>query len=129
MAGIKSTDAQVQERVDKCYDMRYNHSTRQVDWIKWCNENYDDKSEKTYHTYWTKSTQKYTDGWKEKLNKQLDPAVNALIGLLASDDEKIRQRAVDQIFKLTGNEETKVAIEGGFEVTLNWGDDAGILAE
>ena len=43
--------------------------------------------------------------------------------------KKIRQRAVDQIFKLTGNEETKVAIEGGFEVTLNWGDDAGILAE
>ena len=34
MAGIKSTDAQVQERVDKCYDMRYNHGTRQVDWDK-----------------------------------------------------------------------------------------------
>ena len=61
MAGIKSTDAQVQERVDKCYDMRYNHRTRQVDWIKWCNENYDVKSEKTDNTYWTKSTQKYTD--------------------------------------------------------------------
>ena len=123
MAGIKMTDAQVQERVDKCYDMRYNHGTKQVDWIKWCNENYSDKSEKTYHTYWTKSTQKYTDGWKEKLNKQLDPAVNALIGLLASDDEKIRQRAVDQIFKLTGNEETRIAIEGSMDVKLSWGDE------
>ena len=86
----------------------------------------DDKSEKTYHTYWTKSTQKYTDGWKEKLNKQLDPAVNALIGLLASDDEKIRQRAVDQIFKLTGNEETRIAIEGSMDVKLSWGDEQAV---
>ena len=102
---------------------------KQTEWIKWCNENYDDKSEKTYHTYWTKSTQKYTDGWKEKLNKQLDPAVNALIGLLASDDEKVRQRAVDQIFKLTGNEETRIAIEGSMDISLNWGDDAAIQSE
>jgi hypothetical protein len=123
MAGIKSTDAQVQERVDQCFQLRYSEHFKQTEWIKWCNENYDDKSEKTYHTYWTKSTQKYTDGWKEKLNKQLDPAVNALIGLLASDDEKIRQRAVDQIFKLTGNEETRIAIEGSMDVKLTWGDE------
>tara|TARA_R110000803_G_scaffold182899_1_gene245288 strand:- start:24 stop:413 length:390 start_codon:yes stop_codon:yes gene_type:complete len=129
MAGIKMTDAQVQERVDKCYDMRYNHGVKQTNWVKWCNENYTDKSEKTYCTYWSKSTEKYTDGWKEKLNKQLDPAVNALIGLLASDEEKVRQRAVDQIFKLTGNEETRIAIEGSMDIKLNWGDDAGIQSE
>ena len=122
MAGIKLTDALVQERVDNCFTNRYVKGMRQVDWIKYCNNEYGDKSEKTYCTYWSKSTQKYTDAWKEKLNKQLDPAVNALISLLASDSEKIRQRAVDQIFKLTGNEETRIAIEGSMDIKLTWGD-------
>jgi hypothetical protein len=52
----------------------------------------------------------------------LDPAMGQLLGLLASDDEKIRQRAVDQIVKYTGNDIEKIEakIEGTIE--LNWGD-------
>ena len=65
----------------------------------------------------------------EKLSKQLDPAVNELIRLLASDDEKIKQRAVDQIMKYNGEDEIKVAISGEMDIKLNWGDDAGILSE
>ena len=122
MAGIKMTDAEINERVELCFDMRYKQGTRQVDWVKYCHEHYDDKSEKTYISYWIKSKDKYNDGWREKLNKQLDPAVNTLIGLLVSDDEKIRQRAVDQIMKYNGEDEIKVAISGQMDIKLNWGD-------
>jgi hypothetical protein len=61
--------------------------------------------------------------WKERLNKQLDPAITALQGLLHSDQEKIRQRAIDQVLKYTGNEINKVAIEGSMNVKLTWGDE------
>jgi hypothetical protein len=129
MSGTKMTDAEINKRVELCFDMRYKEGMRQVDWVKYCHEHYDDKSEKTYISYWIKSKEKYEDGWREKLSKQLDPAVNTLIGLIASDDEKIRQRAIDQVFKYTGNDEIKVAISGEMDIKLNWGDDVGILAE
>ena len=129
MSGIKMTDAEINKRVELCFDMRYKEGMRQVDWVKYCHEHYDDKSEKTYISYWIKSKDKYQESWREKLSKQLDPAVNTLIGLIASDDEKIRQRAIDQVFKYTGNDEIKVAISGEMDIKLNWGDDAGILAE
>ena len=60
--------------------------------------------------------------WRSKLNKILDPAMNTLFELLASDDEKVRQRAIDQIVKYTGNDIEKIEarIEGNIE--LNWGD-------
>ena len=45
----------------------------------------------------------------------LDPAMNALYELLASEDEKVRQRAIDQIVKYTGNDIEKV--EAKLEVT------------
>ena len=116
------TDAEINKRVELCFDMRYKQGTRQVDWVKYCHEHYGDKSEKTYISYWIKSKDLYNDSWREKLNKQLDPAVNTLIGLLASDDEKIRQRAVDQVMKYNGEDEIKVAISGQMDIKLNWGD-------
>ena len=122
MAGLKMTDAEINERVELCFDMRYKQGTRQVDWVKYCHEHYDDKSEKTYISYWIKSKDKYNDGWREKLNKQLDPAVNELIRLLADEDSKVRQRAVDQIMKYNGEDEIKVAISGQMDIKLNWGD-------
>ena len=128
MAGIKLTDAEVQERTDACYELRYGASKfKYTEWIKYCHETYDDKSEQTYTTYWSKSGTKYNDNWKEKLGKAIDPAVNELYNLLASDDEKIRQRAIDQIMKYTGNDITK--IEGDIKiesVNLKWGDDREI---
>ena len=122
MAGLKMTDAEINERVELCFDMRYKQGTRQVDWVKYCHEHYDDKSEKTYISYWIKSKDLYNESWRDKLSKQLDPAVNTLIGLLASDDEKIRQRAVDQVMKFNGEDEIKVAISGQMDIKLNWGD-------
>ena len=77
-----------------------------------------------------KSKDHYNESWREKLAKQLDPAVNELIRLLASDDEKIKQRAVDQIMKYNGEDEIKVAISGEMDIKLNWGDEQqGIQSE
>jgi hypothetical protein len=129
MSGTKMTDAEINKRVELCFDMRYKEGMRQVDWVKYCHEHYDDKSEKTYISYWIKSKDKYEEGWRELLSKQLSPAVNTLIELMASDDEKVRQRAIDQVFKYTGNDEMKVAITGQLDISLNWGDDAAIQSE
>ena len=129
MAGDKLTSGEVNQRVEQCFKLRYSEGYKQKQWIKYCHETYGDKSEKQYHQYWIKSKDLYDESWRDKLNKQLDPAVNTLIGLLASDDEKIRQRAVDQIIKYTGNDELKVAVNGQLDISLNWGDDAGIQSE
>ena len=40
MAGLKMTDAEINERVELCFDMRYKQGTRQVDWVKYCHEHY-----------------------------------------------------------------------------------------
>ena len=41
---------------------------------------------------------------------------------MASDDEKIRQRAIDQVFKYSGNDEIKLAVSGQVDISLTWGD-------
>jgi len=122
MPGIKLTSGEVNERVEQCFDLRYKQGYKQKQWIKYCHETYNDKSEKQYHQYWIKSKDIYNESWRDKLEKQLDPAVNELIGLMASDDEKIRQRAIDQVFKYSGNDEIKLAVSGQVDISLTWGD-------
>ena len=124
MAGSKLSGAEVEERVSKCFDLRYKENYKQVQWVKYCHEHYGDKSEQQYHKYWSQAKERYTENWKEKLNKLLDPAVNELYRLIVDEDPKIRQRAIDQIVKYTGNEVTK--IEGDFKVeniNLSWGEN------
>ena len=124
MAGVKLTQAEVDNRVQTCYDLRFNSNDGMTHkkWITYCKENYDDKSEIQYSNYYAKASDLYKESWKEKLSKQLDPAVDTLIELLASDDEKIRQRSIDQIMKYTGHDiqQIEAKIEG--EITLSWGD-------
>jgi hypothetical protein len=84
---------------------------------------YKDKSEKQYAQYWTKAKERYEEGWREKLSKLLSPAVNELYSLLASEDSKIRQRAIDQIMKYNGEDVQR--IEGDLKIeniSLKWGD-------
>ena len=126
MAGTKSTDAEVMARVEECYNLRYKHKFGNKEWLAHCHKTYGDKSEKTYNTYWTKSTELYNNAWKEKLNKLLEPATDELYSLLASDDSKIRQRAIDQIMKCTGNEIQKIEADVKVEqINLNWGTTDG----
>ncbi len=62
--------------------------------------------------------------WKELLEKQLTPAVEELIRLMADENPKIRSRAVDQIVKYTGNDIQKIQAEvkGDIQVSFNTPD-------
>lgn len=117
MAGDKHSDAEVNARVERCYELRYGSETpyTQRQWIEYCHKTYGDRSEQQYCAYWGKAKDRYDDIWKGKLDRMLDPAMNALYELLASEDEKVRQRAIDQIVKYTGNDIEKV--EAKLEVT------------
>ena len=124
MPGKRITKAENDSRVDKCLELRFQANTPilQKEWVKYCHENYGDKSEITYHKYWSDAKDKYEEMWRAKLSKLLDPALNELFSLLSSDDEKMRSRAVDQIMKYSGNDiqQIEARIEGNIE--LNWGD-------
>jgi hypothetical protein len=125
MAGEKLNHVEVQKRVDKCMQLRYyseGNPILQKQWIQYCHENYGDKSEQTYHKYWADARDKYEENWRAKLQKMLDPAMNELFSLLADDDAKVRQRAVDQIVKYTGNDIEKIEAKIDGSITLNWGD-------
>lgn len=127
MAGTKLDKTEVDNRIQTCFELRFKNDPPmlQKQWIKYCKKHYGDKSEQQYHWYWAQAKEKYDETWRSKLEKMLDPAMNTLFELLADDDVKVRQRAIDQIVKYTGNDVDKVdathKIEGSIE--LNWGDD------
>lgn len=125
MAGEKLDKIEVDERITTCFELRFKADTPmlQRDWIKYCKKHYGDKSEQQYHWYWAQAKDKYDEQWRAKLNNMLDPAVDQLLGLLASDDEKIRQRAIDQIIKYTGNDVQKIEAKIDGNIVLNWGDN------
>ena len=125
MAGDKLTKVETDERINKCLELRYTPGDPILhkDWIKFCHKEYGDKSEKQYSAYWTKAKEQYDERWRTKLNAMLDPAMGQLLGLLTSDDEKIRQRAVDQIVKYTGNDIEKIEAKIDANIQLSWGDD------
>ena len=125
MAGKKLPMAEVDSRIDKCLELRYQSDTPmlQREWIKYCKKHYGDKSEIQYHDYWAKAKSRYDEGWRAKLNNMLEPAMETLIGLMHSDDEKIRQRAIDQIVKYTGNDIEKIEAKIEGNIVLNWGED------
>jgi hypothetical protein len=124
MAGNRITNAEMEERVEDCFNLRYKHKYTHNQWQEHCKKMYNDKSEMQYTKYWMQAGERYTDGWKEKLNKLLEPATDELYNLLASDDAKIRQQAVNQIMKYTGNDISKIEADVKVEqINLNWGND------
>ena len=110
MAGTKLPHTEVDARVQTCYDLRYKDNTTftHLMWISYCHENYNDKSEQQYTAYWMSASSLHKEYWQEKLESHLSPAVEKLIELLSSDDEKVSQRAIDQIMKYTGNDIQKI---------------------
>jgi len=124
MAGDKLTKTEVDERINTCFELRFKNDPPmlQKQWIKYCHTHYGDKSEQQYHWYWAQAKDKYDETWRSKLNKMLDPAMETLHELLGSDDEKVRQRAIDQIVKYTGNDIEKIEAKVEGNIKLNWGD-------
>ncbi len=124
MAGTKLTHTEVDERIDKCLELRYqsNDAILFKGWIKYCHKHYGDKSEQQYSKYWADAKAKYEEQWRAKLSKMLDPAMDTLYELLADDDPKIRQRAIDQIVKYTGNDIDKIEAKIDGSIELSWGE-------
>ena len=133
MAGKKLNKSETDLRVGKCYDLRYNSpkAIYHKEWIEYCHQNYGDKSELQYTQYWMSAGEVHENTWKEKLQKQLDPAVNELVKLLGDEDPKVRQRAIDQIFKYTGNDVEKIEAKVDANIVLTWGtseeDESSII--
>jgi hypothetical protein len=125
MAGDKLDKVEVDERITKCFELRFKSDPPmlQREWIKYCKKHYGDKSEQQYHWYWAQAKDKYDESWRAKLNNMLDPAISELFLLLTSNDEKIKQRAIDQIVKYTGNDIQKIEAKIDSDITLNWGKE------
>ena len=124
MAGTKLTDGEIEARIECCFNHRYEMKGSHREWIKHCHMAYKDKSEKQYTQYWIKAGERYEEEWREKLKKMLDPAVTELYALLGSEDNKIRQRAIDQIMKYNGEDIQRV--EGDLKIesiSLKWGNE------
>lgn len=125
MAGEKLPKAETDRRIQKCFDLRFksNDPIRQDKWIEYCHENYGDKSELQYSQYWIRANERYNNGWKARLENLLDPAIDELTRLLADEDPKVRQRAIDQIAKFTGNDIQKIQADIKGQVNIKFGSD------
>jgi len=106
MAGKKLTNKEIKERIHDAYIKRYesDQPIRQEDWVQHCHEVYGDKSEQQYCQYFTQAKDLYDARWRNKIDRLLEPASIELRNLLADNDPKVRQRAIDQIMKYTGND-------------------------
>lgn len=121
MPGTKLTDKEIQEIVKEAYDLRYNENYTQERYVKYAKEKYS-KSEQQCCQYFLKAKEYHQTVWKDLLEKQLTPAVQELIRLMADGDPKVRQRAVDQVFDYTGHKIKKVEAEVKGDVTVSFGD-------
>lgn len=122
MAGTKLSDKEIKDRTKQAYHLRYEENYTQEQYVKWAKEAYGDKSEQQYCQYFLKAREYYDEAWKDKLQSLLGPATDELFRLLASEDEKVRQRAIDQIMKFTGNDVQKIQAEVKTEVRVKFGE-------
>ena len=121
----RHTKTEVVKRAEECYKLRYEtpNSITQEKWVEYCHEHYGDRSEQQYCAYWAKAKEMYDEGWRERLEKMLGPATDELFRLLASEDQKIRQRAIDQIMKYTGNDIQKIQAEVKGDINISFGEN------
>lgn len=127
MAGEKLTKSETDKRIQTCYDLRFNNNTTfgHKEWIEYCHKNYGDKSEQQYTAYFVKASQQHKESWKELLEKQLTPATQELIRLLADENPKVRADAIKMVYRYTGNEIIKQEIDANVrgEINITFGDD------
>ena len=121
----KLPQAEVDARVAKCIELRTAGGVfTSEDWIKYCNQHYGDKSESAYRVYYTNSNKAYEAYWRNMLEGMLKPAMDELITLLNSNNEQIKQKAIDQILKYSGNDVQKIEakVDGDININLTWGN-------
>lgn len=123
MAGTKLSDKEIKDRIKKAYHLRYIEGYGQEKYVKWAKEYYGDKSEQQFCQYFTKAKDVYDEAWRDKLQSLLGPATDELFSLLSSEDQKIRQRAIDQIMRYTGNDVQKVQADIKTDIKIKFGSD------
>jgi len=98
------TLVEVQRRVDTCIDLRYkaDKPILQRQWLDYCEKKYGDKSKPQYLNYWMTAKEQYEESWKGKLEGLLEPAMRELSECLHSDNPLVKQKAIDQIYKMSG---------------------------
>ena len=119
----RHTKTEVNKRAQECFRLRFESTPAitQEKWVEYCHEHYGDRSEQAYCNYWAIAKDMYDDSWKERLSKMLGPAVQELNVMLGSDNEKIRQRAIDQIFKYTGNDIQRIQADVKTDIKVTFG--------
>ena len=124
MAGNKLNNQEITEIVEKAYDLRYNQNFSQKKYVAFAKKEYG-KSEQQCCQYYLKAKDHHTKMWKELLEKQLTPAVEELIRLMADENPKVRDAAIAKIFRYTGNEVQKIQadIKGDITVSFNAPED------
>ena len=123
MAGNKLSDKEIKDRIKKAYELRYEENYTQERYVKWAKEYYGDKSEQQLCQYFTKAKELYEETWKDLLQKQLKPATQELIRLMADENPKIRDAAIAKIFKYTGNDIQKIQADIKGEIKVSFADD------
>lgn len=123
MAGNKLSDKEIKDRIKKAYELRYEQNYTQEQYVKWAKEYYGDKSEQQLCQYFLKARDLYEDTWKDLLQKQLKPATQELIRLMADENPKIRDAAIAKIFKYTGNEIQKIQADIKGEINITFGEE------
>lgn len=100
------TGVQVQRRVDDCILLRYkaDQPILQREWLDYCDKTYGDKSKPQYLNYWMAAKEQYEEGWRGQLEKLLEPAMESLRENLNSDNPYTKAKAIDQIWKMSGND-------------------------
>ena len=120
------TLVEVQRRVDTCIDLRYkaDKPILQRQWLDYCEKNYGDKSKPQYLNYWMTAKEQYEESWKGKLEGLLEPAMQELTELLHSDNPMVKQKAIDQIYKMSGYDIQKHLVKAQVEnITIGFGED------
>ena len=120
------TLVEVQRRVDTCIDLRYkaDKPILQREWLDYCDKQYSDKSKPQYLNYWMTAKEQYEEGWKGRLEGLLEPAMMELTELLHSDNPLVKQKAIDQIYKMSGYDIQKHLVKAQIEnITIGFGEE------
>jgi len=120
----RQTPEQRKKRIEECFKLRFGRpeGLKYHDWLDHCRNTYGDKSEITYWEYWDSASSMYKENWQAKLNNMIDPAVNELYKLLADENPKIRQKAIDQIIEYSGNKVQKIDANVNSQIKVKFGD-------
>jgi len=119
MAGSKVNSKELQEIIEKAYDLRYNQNYGQKQYVAFAKKEYG-KSEQQCCQYFLKAKEHHTTMWKDLLEKQLTPAVEELIRLMADDNPKVRDAAIAKIFRYTGQDIQKIQAEVKGDITVSF---------